>query len=127
MLRCQCPSVRPSVYDPNLLRIVVVGRGNLNNISSYASHYARCCCCCYCHSQGNKLQRQLRVKRFFYKHRDIVVEIIIKSVGVFTKYSSSCKVESMQTWQNSSIILCRYKLARSLTIALIYININVSF
>ena len=34
---------------------------------------------------------------------------------------NTCEAESVHTWQHSSIILCRYKLAQSLTIALIYL------
>jgi len=39
---------------------------------------------------------------------------------------NTLEAESVHAWQHSSLILCRYKLARSLTIALIYMNINLS-
>jgi len=39
---------------------------------------------------------------------------------------SAFHAKSMHAWQDSSLILYRYKLARSIAFVLIYINININ-
>jgi len=46
--------------------------------------------------------------------------------GLFASFLNAYHAKSMHAWQHSILILCRYKLARSITITLIYININLS-